>query len=120
MAPFSSRGNVSVERPDPDKKPEVVAPGVDIVTAHTDDNYAKGSGTSHATAMVTAVLAAVLSYVPDLMRDGDRGGNETSVRTIKIALMETARPIEGQATPHDGKAGYGLAQTVDMALELRG
>lgn len=119
IAPFSSRGNVSVERPDPDKKPEVVAPGVDIVTAHMDGLYAKGSGTSHATAMVTAVLATALSYVPDIQRDGTRGGNESSVREIKTALMDTARPLDGQAVPHDAKAGYGLAQAVDLALELR-
>ncbi len=119
MAPFSTRGNVSVERPDPDKKPEVVAPGVDLVTAHVDDLYAKGSGTSHATALVTAVLAAALSYVPEMLTDGARGGNESSVREVKNALMETALPLEGQVVPHDAKAGYGLAQTVDLALELR-
>ena len=119
IAPFSSRGNVSVERPDPDKKPELVAPGVDMVTAHVDGLYAKGSGTSHATAIVTAVLATALSYVPEILADGVRGGNESSVREIKTALMDTARPIDGQATPHDAKAGYGLVQAVDLALELR-
>jgi subtilisin family serine protease len=118
MAPFSSRGNVSVERPDPDRKPEVVAPGVDVVTAHVDSLYAKGSGTSHATAMVSAVVAVALSGNLDLLREGTRGGNETSVKTIKTALMETARPLEGQATPHDAKAGYGLAQAMELALAL--
>jgi len=118
MAPFSSRGNVSVDRPDPDKKPEVVAPGVGIVTAHRDGLYAKGSGTSHATAMTSAAIAVALSHEPDLMHDGARGGSEASVQEIKEALMATARPLEGQATPHDGKAGYGMVQAVDLALEL--
>ncbi len=120
MAPFSSRGNVSVERPDPHKKPEVVAPGVDIVSAHVDGLYAKGSGTSHATAMVSAVLAVVLSHDIDLLAGGDRGGNETTVLTVKTALMETSDPIGGQGTPHDPKAGYGLVQAVDLGLELEG
>jgi subtilisin family serine protease len=120
MAPFSSRGNDSVERPDPDKKPEVVAPGVDVVTAHKDGLYARGSGTSQATAMVTAVLAVALSHNSDLQRGGARGGNETTVGTIKEALMTTSRPLEGQGIPHDPKAGYGLAQAVDLALELEG
>ncbi|MCJ2540689.1 MAG: S8 family serine peptidase [Candidatus Thermoplasmatota archaeon] len=119
MAPFSSRGNDSVERPDPDQKPEIVAPGVDIITAHVDGQYARGSGTSHATAIVSAVLAAALTNAPELLHDGARGGNETSIKIIKTALMETARPLEGQAIPHDAKAGYGLAQAVDLALELR-
>ncbi len=118
MAPFSSRGNDTVVRPDPNKKPEVVAPGVDIVTAHKDGVYAKGSGTSHATAMVSGVLAVALSHNRDLLRDGARGGNESSVIHIKNTLMETAKPVEGQATPHDPKAGYGLAQAVDLALAL--
>lgn len=118
VAPFSTRGNDSVARPDPDKKPEVVAPGVDVVTAHVEGVYAKGSGTSHATAMVAAVMAVAFSHVPDMKRDGARGGNETAVMTIKTALMNTARPLEGQATPHDPKAGYGLAQAVDLALAL--
>jgi subtilisin family serine protease len=120
MAPFSSRGDNSVMLPDPNKKPEVVAPGVDIVTAHRDDLYAKGSGTSHATAFTTAALAVALSHAPQLLRDGAEGGNESSVRTIKTALMDTARPLDGASTPHDSKAGYGLVQAVDLALELRG
>lgn len=118
IAPFSSRGNVSVDRPDPDKKPEVVAPGVDIVTAHRDGLYAQGSGTSQATALTSAAIAVALSYEPDLLRDGARGGSEASVHEVKQALMTTARPLEGQSTPHDGRAGYGLVQAVDLALEL--
>ena len=120
LAPFSSRGNVSVERPDPHKKPEVVAPGVDVNTAHLGDNYAKGSGTSHSTAMVSAVLAVALSHNADLQRGGERGGNETVTMAIKTALVATARPLEGQVTPHDPKAGYGLVQAVDLAMELEG
>ncbi|UCC92229.1 MAG: S8 family serine peptidase [Thermoplasmata archaeon] len=120
MAPFSSRGDVTVPRPDPNKKPEVVAPGVDIVTAHVDGLYAKGSGTSHATAMVSAALAVALSYTPDLLTGGTRDGNATTVRDVKTALMETARSLEGQATPHDPKSGYGMVQAVDLALALEG
>ncbi len=118
MAPFSSRGNVSVVRPDPDKKPEVVAPGVGIVTAHRDGLYARGSGTSQATAMTSAALAIALSHEPALLHDGARGGSESSVHDIKVALMGTARPLDGQTPPHDGGAGYGLVQAVDLALEL--
>jgi subtilisin family serine protease len=120
MAPFSTRGDVSVVRPDPNKKPEVVAPGVDLVTAHMEGLYAKGSGTSQATAMVTSVLAAALSYVPEMLPDGTRGGNASAVQEIKTALMSTAQPLEGQETPHDPKAGYGMVQAVDLALELEG
>ena len=120
MAPFSSPGNDSDPRPDPNKKPEVVAPGVDIVTAYRDGQYARGSGTSHAAAFVTAAVAVALSVVPQLAHDGVRGGNETSVEQIKTALMETTVTIEGQDAPHDHQAGYGLVQAVDLLLELKG
>ncbi len=119
MAPFSSPGNTSDPRPDPDKKPEVVAPGVDIVTAYRDGQYAKGSGTSHAAAFVTATVAVALSVAPQWTHDGAKGGNETSVERVKTALIESAAPIDGQLTPHDAKAGYGLVQAVDLVLELK-
>ncbi|NIP35599.1 MAG: hypothetical protein GWN18_11625, partial [Thermoplasmata archaeon] len=56
----------------------------------------------------------------DMLVEGDRGGNETTVLTIKTALMGTSTPIDGQGTPHDPKAGYGLVQAVDLGLELEG
>jgi len=119
VAPFSSPGNTSEPRLDPDRKPEVVAPGVDIVTAFKDDLHAKGSGTSHAAAFVTAVLAVALSAAPDLKHDGAEGGNVTSVERVKTALMETAKPLEGQGSPHDQMAGYGLVQAMDLAMALK-
>jgi hypothetical protein len=119
-APFSNRGDDTVPRPDPDRKPEVVAPGVDIVTAHMDGAYAKGSGTSHATAIVSAALAVALSHNRDMLAGGERGGNVSSVRSVKMALMNSTRTIEGQMVPHDAKAGYGLVQAVDLALGLEG
>ncbi|NOQ53888.1 MAG: S8 family serine peptidase [Thermoplasmata archaeon] len=119
MAPFSSPGNTSEPRLDPDKKLEVVAPGVDIVTAYNDGLHAKGSGTSHATAFTTAVLAVALAAAPDLKHDGAEGGNVTSVKRVKTALMETAKPLEGQISPHDPKSGYGLIQAVDLIVALK-
>jgi subtilisin family serine protease len=118
LAPFSTMGNASIERPDPHKKPEVVAPGVDIVTAHPGDSYARGSGTSHATAFTTAVLAAALSGHPDLLHNGDMGGNQSAVETVKDALMVSSQALEWQQLPHDPGAGYGLVQADDLHEEL--
>ena len=118
VAPFSSPGNVSILRPDPNRKPEVVAPGVDIYTAHPGDLYAKGSGTSHATAFTTAALAAVLSGVPELLHGGAEGGTATTVAAIKTAIMTSAKPLRDQVEPHDSKAGYGLIQAVELAILL--
>jgi subtilisin family serine protease len=120
IAPFSNQGDDTVPRPDPDKKPEVVAPGVDIITAHRDDAYAKGSGTSHATALVSAALAVALSHNRDMLAEGERGGNVSTVRAVKMALMNSTTTIEGQVVPHDPRAGYGLVQAVDLGISLEG
>ena len=118
MAPFSSPGNGSNIQPDPHKKPELVAPGVDIYTAHTGGLYAKGSGTSHATAFTTAVLAAVLSGVPQLLHGGSEGGTSEAVETIKDAIVTSSKPLRDQVRPHDEKAGYGLIQAVELVIVL--
>ncbi len=43
----------------------------------------------------------------------------TSVERVKTALMETAKPLEGQLSPHDPKSGYGLVQAVDLVVALK-
>lgn len=118
VAPFSSKGDLENLRRNPNKKPEVVAPGVDIVTAFPGEKYAVGSGTSQATAFVSAILAVALSANPQLLHNGDEGGTYTTVETVKTALMDSSTPLDGQVLPHDIYAGYGLAQAVDLAREL--
>jgi subtilisin family serine protease len=124
VAEFSSRGDddgnpcsglpppFSVGRCDPDKKPELVAPGVEIISAWTGTEYTIASGTSQATPFVTAVVAMLLQGEPDL-----RGRDE--VAAIKAILTQTARPVEGQEEPHDEAAGYGIVQAMD-ALRAKG
>ena len=119
LASFSSRGrNPPIISQDPNRKPEVVAPGVDLVTAHYEGRYAIGSGTSQATAMVAACLAVVLSALPLLAHAGALGGNLATVVTVKEAVMDSARPLAGADTPHDDRAGYGLVQVMDLIEEL--
>ncbi len=117
VAAFSSSGTKALWTA-PNEKPEVVAPGVEIATAYSDDRYAVGSGTSHATAFVTAVLAAALSGTPRLLHDGAEGGDLDAVRLVKEALMTTALEVEGQQTPHDDRAGYGIVQARALAATL--
>ncbi|HLF17145.1 MAG TPA: S8 family serine peptidase, partial [Candidatus Thermoplasmatota archaeon] len=98
----------TVGRCDPSKKPELVAPGVDILSAWTGNGFAVATGTSQATPFVTAVVAILLEDHPAL-----RGRED--VLSLKRALMETARPVAGQREPHDDAAGYGIVQA-DAAL----
>ncbi|HEX2065725.1 MAG TPA: S8 family serine peptidase [Candidatus Thermoplasmatota archaeon] len=92
-------------RCDPHKKPELVAPGVDILSAWSGDAYVRARGTSQATPFVTATVALLLEGRPPL------AGRE-GVEEIKRVLERTAAPVPGQRLPHDDAAGYGLVQAM--------
>ncbi len=92
-----------VGRCDPDKKPELVAPGVNILSAWIDDKYVRASGTSQAVPFVTATVALMLEGKPRLNDAGD-------VDHLKRVLAATAQDVPGQVQPHDVAAGYGLVQ----------
>lgn len=96
VAPWSGRGKVG-----PFDKPDLVAPGVDIVSlrapgskidtefpnARIGADRFRGSGTSMATAIVSGAVAAVLAARPG-----------ATPADVKAALVDTADPIEGAAT----------------------
>lgn len=123
IAPFSSRGDndghtplpypFDDDRQDPDKKPEVVAPGVEIVSAWRDHKYATVSGTSQATAFVSGILALVLEVHPEYKRV-----NRDKVNDLKEALMDSAEPCPDQDTPHDDHYGYGLVQAYELSRRM--
>lgn len=117
IAPFSSRGR-NIFKQDPNKKPEVAAPGADIASAHFRGGYNVGSGTSQATAFMAGCMALVLHAHPELARGGAQGGNEDTIYVVKWAIMNTSKKLDGQATPHDNWAGYGMVQVMDLIEEL--
>jgi len=98
------------DRQDPNKKPEIVGPGVDITSTYSGDKYAKASGTSQATPFVAAGLALVLQAHPEYKRTGSQGGTAYAVEKVKDAIMRGAYKCPGQQTPHDDHYGYGLFQ----------
>jgi serine protease AprX len=110
VADFSSKGNNAGfiagvgQRTDPNKKPEILAPGVDIKGAWANGNYAVASGTSQAAPFVCGGLALMLEANPTVRADDRR----SMVDNVKEKIKSTAEPIPGQATPHDERAGYGL------------
>lgn len=99
---------VLLPRNDPDKKPELVAPGMDIPVIIPDNRYGYASGTSASTAFVSGALALLLEDNPDLQHDGSAGGKDT-VENIKQLMMDSVHPKSGQ-TDHDDHYGYGLLQ----------
>lgn len=102
-APFSSIGSV-MNRSDPNLKPEVSAPGVQVVSTAPGAHYVTISGTSPATAIAAGIVALLLQAHPELRPAGSTG----NVIALKWALALGARKAPGQVLPHDPWYGYGL------------
>lgn len=105
-ATFSSRGPGPIKTPDgsPVQKPDVAAPGVDVLSAtgRAPDAYMRMSGTSMAAPAVSGVAALLLSKYPNL-----------TVAQVRQALTASAKDL-GDAGP-DTTFGYGR---VDAAAAL--
>ncbi|UCF07962.1 MAG: S8 family serine peptidase [Thermoplasmata archaeon] len=106
------------DRQDPDKKPELTAPGVDIVSTYPNSKYAEGSGTSQSTAFVAGCIALLLDANPDWQREGSSGGDGDAIDEFKDVFMDTAEKLPEQDTPHDDYYGYGLIQAMDAEARL--
>jgi serine protease AprX len=117
VAPFSAHGPTQ----DGFAKPDVVAPGISIVSARdpnsmidqmhplarVGDAYFKGSGTSQAAAIVSGIAALMVQANPSLTPDH-----------IKGVLMRTATPLLFQAGSGAGEVNAGLA--VNTVTQLLG
>lgn len=125
IAPFSSIGDndgitpfTFDDRFDPDKKPEVAAPGINIRSTYLGESYAVVSGTSQAAPFVAAGIALMLEEHPELQRDGQEGGGAGAVEKIKEAIMQAAYATPDQEIPHDDHYGYGLFRASDSSALL--
>lgn len=101
LADFSSRGPVTADgsqRP----KPDISAPGVEVLSAYPGGTYEYASGTSMAGPHVVGVVALMWSANPRLIGEIER--------TEQI-LRETARPFTGTAN-----SSCGLSNTVGAGL----
>ena len=101
--------NPILPRSDPDKKPEIVAPGheVPVLMASGVSNsewWGWSSGTSAATAWVSGSLALLLQENPDLQRENSTG--RQAIEAVKDAIVQSSQKKEGQES-HDDHYGYG-------------
>ena len=121
VAPFSSRGPVTADGSSR-LKPDIVAPGVGVLSAMPNDTYAYNDGTSMAGPHVAGVVALMWSANPDLIGE---------VELTETILAETATPYDydrhGLPTCADSAAmpnnavGYGIVDAyaaVERALEV--
>jgi serine protease AprX len=125
IAPFSSAGDNDGLLPnwedrydtsDPDKKPELVAPGVGITSPSIDDSYVISEGTSVAVPFVTGIIAIILGEMPQYQHENNTGVD--AVNHLKTTFMNTADELPGQTTPHDDHYGYGLIQGYEAFVAL--
>ena len=104
-----------VPRNDPDKKPELVAPAVEVPVLNTQGTWSSSSGTSAATVYVTGALALLLEAHPELASNGT-DGDVSTIDQVKDWIMQTVQPKYGQ-TDHDDKYGYGLLD-IEALIQL--
>ncbi|MHB8778365.1 MAG: S8 family serine peptidase [Anaerolineales bacterium] len=88
MADFSSRGPVVADGSGR-IKPDIVAPGVDILSALPQGTYGLNSGTSMAGPHVVGVVALIWSAQPDLISD---------IEATERLIMDTAQPYTGNTS----------------------
>jgi len=96
-------------RNNPDKKPEIVAPGheVPVLMASGVGNsgwWGWSSGTSAATAWVSGSLALLLQEDQELQRENSSGRD--SIESVKGAMTQYSEMMNGQDS-HDDHYGYG-------------
>ncbi len=96
VASFSSRGPVTIDGSGR-VKPDIMAPGVDIVSSMPGSSYGPNDGTSMAGPHIVGVVALMWSAQPKLIGDIER---------TEQLLIETARPIQ-QSGEGDTCSGAG-------------
>ena len=117
---FSSLGPVTVDGSNR-IKPDILAPGENVLSAYPGDTYMSNSGTSMAGPHIAGVVALIWSANPDLIGNIDRT-EEIMIKTATPYDFDTY-PIAmcgSQAGTPNNIAGYGLVnayEAVKMALE---
>lgn len=117
LADFSSRGPVTADGSNR-TKPDIIAPGVNVLSAFPNNSYGRADGTSMAGPHLAGVVALIWSANPTLIGD---------IAQTRQILIETATPYTGEyptcltntAIPNNA-VGYGLVNAyaaVQMALE---
>jgi subtilisin family serine protease len=114
LAGFSSRGPVTADGSGR-IKPDIVAPGVDILSAFPNNSYAYLQGTSMAGPHVAGVVALMWSANPDLIGDIDL--TEVILRRTATAYAYSHGDCGGTASLPNNHAGFGLVDAYAAVTE---
>jgi len=87
--PTSGRGPTPV---DALEKPDVCAPGTNVMSCDTNAGYVRMTGSSMAAPMVAGAAAVLLAARPD-----------ATPAQLKKALMDTAKPVRGETPATQGR-----------------
>ncbi|MBD5487152.1 MAG: S8 family peptidase [Lachnospiraceae bacterium] len=116
-ADFSGRGylyqeQVNSRTSDSFVKPDLVAPGVNVMATDRDGGYSPVTGTSFATPFVTGAAALLMQW-------GIVNGNDPYLygEKVKAYLRRGAKPIRGETEYPNARVGYG-ALCVENSLPL--
>ena len=123
IAAFSSQGHQYLDTQHPHKKPELVAPGVGLLSTRVNDAYGEISGTSQAAGYVAGIIALLLEAYPWYKHGGAHNQQAATIRLFKDIFARTAKKIgsladESESYSHDDVYGYGLVQAFAAYEEL--
>ena len=105
---------ILLPRQDPNKKPEIVAPGESVPVINNQNSWSIVDGTSASTVFVTGAIALLLENSPELSSDNEQSNSDT-VTQIKQLILNSVKAREGQEG-HDNNYGYGLLQINDLLI----
>ena len=103
-----------IPRQDPNKTPEIVAPGESVPVINNQNSWSIVDGTSASTVFVTGAIALLLENSPELSSDNEQSNSDT-VTQIKQLILNSVKAREGQEG-HDNNYGYGLLQINDLLI----
>lgn len=85
-------------------KPDIVAPGVDIIGPYMNNNYAKATGTGVSSSLACGVMALIIEYINN---QGTYASRALYTRVLKTYLMLGATKNRIYSYPNDSQ-GYGI------------
>ena len=105
-----ANGEIRIE---PNQKPEVSAPGVNIISTSDPSltiPYSASTGTSDSTVFVTGALALILERHGDALPDSN--STRAGIMLVKQALADSCEPHDLQGGEHHPRWGYGMLDAV--------